>query len=87
MQSIEVAAHLLEIDMSNDPDMDEKIHNGLVERFGVDYDTFDGIVQALLPMTPVLQSPLTGALNHCFGFVYEGDFISLMQVESTTVAS
>lgn len=51
---------------------DELIENGedydtpLKERFGVDFNTFANIVNALIPLTPVIQEPNTNHLVHAF---------------------
>ena len=37
--------------------------------FGCDYQTFVDIVEELLEFTPVLKSPITGTLSHCFGVI------------------
>lgn len=37
--------------------------------YGIDITTFNRIVEDLLPFTPVLKSPLTGKLSHCFGII------------------
>lgn len=37
--------------------------------FGCDYQVFTDIVEKLIDFTPVLESPLTGTLSHCFGVI------------------
>lgn len=37
--------------------------------FGCDYQTFADIVEELIEFTPVLKSPITGTLSHCFGVI------------------
>lgn len=41
----------------------------LVTKYGCDYETFANIVEELLEFTPILKSPITGTLSHCFGVI------------------
>lgn len=41
----------------------------LNDEYGIDITVFNYIVEDLLPFTPVLKSPLTGKLSHCFGII------------------
>ncbi|MFP8968550.1 hypothetical protein ACKC9G_18355 [Pokkaliibacter sp. CJK22405] len=45
---------------------DEDFDSPLIEKFGIDFDQFCNVVEALLPLTPTLQSPLTDAVYHAF---------------------
>ncbi|AWX99534.1 hypothetical protein A8139_05645 [Marinomonas primoryensis] len=52
--------------------VDELIENGedydtpLMKKFGVDLNTFAKIVNALTPLTPIIQDPRTNDLIHAF---------------------
>ena len=50
-------------DIPEDFDSSDFIYNV----FGCDYQAFADIVEKLIDFTPVLKSPLTGTLSHCFG--------------------
>ncbi|EGG0282950.1 hypothetical protein ACWAOL_004510 [Vibrio parahaemolyticus] len=50
-------------DIIND---DEDFDSPLLEKFGVDLEQFGAIAEALLPLTPTVQSPLTGTVSHAF---------------------
>lgn len=52
-------------DIPEDFDSFEFIYNV----FGCDYQAFADIVEKLIDFTPVLESPITGTLSHCFGVV------------------
>lgn len=53
-----------------EPNMDEfNSDTYLNDRYGIDIITFSTIVEDLIDFTPVLKSPLTGTLNHCFGVI------------------
>lgn len=41
----------------------------LDDKYGIDITVFNYIVEDLLPFTPILKSPLTGKLSHCFGLI------------------
>lgn len=41
--------------------------------FGCDYQTFADIVEELIEFTPVLKSPITRTLSHCFGVIEDKD--------------
>lgn len=45
----------------------------LTERYGIDFITFSAIVADLIDFTPLLKSPLTGTLSHCFGVIENKD--------------
>ena len=45
---------------------DEDFDTPLLEKFGVDFDTFASIASALLPLTPMVKSPLSGTVSHAF---------------------
>lgn len=45
---------------------DEDFDTPLMEKFGVDLEQFGEIANALLPLTPVVSSPLTKVNYHAF---------------------
>uniref|UniRef100_A6VSV4 Uncharacterized protein n=1 Tax=Marinomonas sp. (strain MWYL1) TaxID=400668 RepID=A6VSV4_MARMS len=47
-------------------DNGEDYDTPLKERFGVDLETFGKIVNALTPLTPVIEQPKTNQLMHAF---------------------
>lgn len=47
---------------NGDFDFDELVF----EKFNIGFDEFQGIVAALLPLTPVVESALTGKKYHAF---------------------
>jgi len=65
-------------DVPEDFDSSEFIY----DTFGCDYQTFVNIVEELIEFTPVLKSPLTGTLSHCFGVIENKDtglFIAIVK--------
>lgn len=53
-----------------EPNMDEfDSDTYLNDRYGIDLITFSAVVADLIDFTPVLKSPLTGTLSHCFGVI------------------
>lgn len=49
----------------NYEDFDANIY--LYNRYGIDLVTFTRIVEHLIDFSPVLKSPITGTISHCFG--------------------
>ena len=47
-------------------DTDEDFDTPLLEKFGIDLDTFGNVAEALLPLTPMISSPLTKTVYHAF---------------------
>lgn len=47
-------------------DDDEDFDTPLMEKFGVDFDQFAEVASALMPLTPTVQSPLSGEVSHAF---------------------
>lgn len=45
---------------------DAPAEDGLIDKYGIDFDEFHKLIEALLPLTPVLTSPLTKTRYHCF---------------------
>mgnify|MGYP003626389725 CR=1 FL=1 len=58
--------------------VDDLIENGedydtpLMEKFGVDLNSFAKIVNALAPLTPIIQDPRTNDLIHAFVTFHNG---------------
>lgn len=46
----------------DETDLDDQFY----EKFDVDTEAFGNLVEALLPLTPMIQSPLTQQLYHAF---------------------
>ncbi|HFS8442622.1 TPA: hypothetical protein ACH2LO_000654 [Vibrio cholerae] len=47
-------------------DTNEDFDTPLLEKFGIDLDTFGNVAEALLPLTPMISSPLTKTVYHAF---------------------
>ena len=45
---------------------DEDFNTPLYEHFNVDFEQFMAVAEALLELTPLVQSPLTGDCSHAF---------------------
>ncbi|EGQ8094297.1 hypothetical protein ACUB1N_000009 [Vibrio cholerae] len=45
---------------------DEDFDTPLMDKFGIDLDTFGCVAEALLPLTPHVSSPLTKTVYHAF---------------------
>lgn len=59
----ELLRNLFEIsDDIEELDLDEVTY----EKFGTDYGSFKAIVETLLPLTPTVESQLTGSVYHAF---------------------
>ena len=66
----DLIAAIYEKEEGEEPDMEEfDSLNYLDAKYGCDYQTFADIVGDLIDFTPVLKSPLTGTLSHCFGVI------------------
>lgn len=66
----DLIAAIYEKEEGEEPDM-EKFDSldYLDTKYGCDYQTFADIVEDLIDFTPVLKSPITGSLSHCFGVI------------------
>ena len=60
----ELLDDLFELD-SPPEDYDDLLFNA----YGIDFETFGVIIDDLINYTPVLKSPLTGTISHCFGVI------------------
>lgn len=58
---------------------DEDFDTPLCEKFGVDFDSFCSVAEALLKLTPVLKSPLSGELDHAFVRQLEGGYLAIIK--------
>lgn len=47
------------------------VDNLVYETFGLDFEQFSTVVEALLKFTPLVESPLTGKVRHAFVDVAE----------------
>ena len=65
----ELAAYILDID-DEDDDYANLIDIQLNEQFSIDFDNFSNIIEALLPLITVAESPLTK--TRFKGFAYNG---------------
>ena len=63
----ELAAKLLGLPCETEED-EEAIEKSLYNKYDVDLSTFGTLVDALLPFTYPLKSPLSGELMHTFGY-------------------
>ena len=77
----DLAAHLLGIDINEDYDY-EAVEDWLAEKFGVDFHAFAGAVDLLLPMTPVLQSPLSRRRYHALGYMDGSAYVAIIKREA-----
>ena len=62
---------------------DEDFDSPLIEKFGVDLDMFGEIASALLPLTPTVNSPLSGKVYHAFvRQLGEGEYIAIVKQDA-----
>ena len=80
LDGLEVAAHIFELD-HDDENIDEMVEGKLYEEWGIDLDVFTSIVSWLLPLTPVLESPLSKERYHVLGFHDDKAFIALAKAK------
>lgn len=73
----ELACATLDIDPDTDPGSDA-IERALLDKFDVSFEQFQGLVEALLPLTPIVRTALTG--TPCRGFVKDDCFIVKQEV-------
>lgn len=70
----ELIRELYRINNPKDEDVDE-LCDDFLENYIYDYyccedfERFSELINDLLRLTPVLKSPLTGTLSHCFGVI------------------
>ena len=70
----ELIRELYRINNPKDEDVDE-LCDDFLENYIYDYyccedfERFRELINDLLKLTPVLKSPLTGTLSHCFGVI------------------
>ncbi len=69
LEVLELAAHILDID-ENDDDFETLIDDQLNEQFSIDLDHFLYIIEALVPLITVAESPVTKTRFR--GFAYNG---------------
>ena len=66
----ELVQYIYEKVEGKEPNLDEfNADTYLLERYSIDLITFTVIVNDLIDFTPILKSPLTGTLSHCFGII------------------
>ncbi|HCH2416250.1 TPA: hypothetical protein NKS14_004568 [Vibrio parahaemolyticus] len=58
---------------------DEDFDTPLLEKFNVDFEQFSNVAEALLKLTPVLKSPLSGDLDHAFVKQVEGGYLAIIK--------
>lgn len=51
----------------------------LFDRFNVDFEGFMGLAEALLKLTPVIASPLSGGWNHAFLRKVDGGYLAVVK--------
>jgi hypothetical protein len=71
--------HILNIDENSEQDSDACIEEELYEAFGIDVDSFIKLLNKLVPLIDVAESPLTHTLYK--GFAYEGCWLLKIPVE------
>lgn len=70
----DLIAAIYEKEEGEEPDIEEfDSWDYLDARYGCDYQAFADIVEKLIDFTPVLKSPLTGTLSHCFEIIENKD--------------
>jgi hypothetical protein len=74
----ELAAHILDIN-DEDDDYENLIDIQLNEQFSIDFDNFSAIIEALLPLITVAESPLTKTRYK--GFSYNDLWLLKMQAD------
>ena len=55
----------------------------LYEKLGIELEEFATIANALIHLTPALESALTKSKHHVFGRETEGGFLAIAKVEAT----
>ena len=70
----ELACQILGLDYDAlvDDGREDEIEEGIYNKFEISMDQFTDVASALLKLTPLVKSDLTGSLYHAFG-VPEGD--------------
>ena len=63
IQHFELAIHISDIDDENDFD---SIQEAILEKYDIDIDSFDNLINDLLPLCMASPSPLTGQLYQGF---------------------
>lgn len=64
-------------------DGNEDFDTPLTEKFGIDFEQFSEVAQALLPLTPTVQSPLTGTIIHAFvRQLGDGKFLAIAKMKA-----
>lgn len=63
-------------------DEGEDFDTPLLEKFGVDFEQFSKVAMSLLPLTPILESPLTHSLEHAFVRQAKSGYIAIIQTKS-----
>ncbi|WP_345861253.1 hypothetical protein [Shewanella algae] len=58
---------------------DEDFDTPLLEKFNVDFEQFSNVAEALLKLTPVLKSPLSGDLDHAFVKQVKGGYLAIIK--------
>lgn len=62
---------------------EDNIEELLFEKLGVDFDQFSAVSNALIKLTPTLQSPLSKETYHCFIRQVEGGCIAIAKEKAT----
>lgn len=62
---------------------DEDFDSPLFDKFGIDLEMFGKVASALLPLTPTVNSPLSGKTYHAFvRQLGEGDYIAIVKQDA-----
>ena len=81
---IELAAHVVGVDVDSSYEDTEVIEYRLEDRWDIDMDTFGEIADVLIRYTQPLKAPLSGEWLHVFGVLDNGDraFVALAKVRA-----
>ncbi|WPC72969.1 hypothetical protein [Vibrio porteresiae] len=60
-------------------DSDEDFDTPLLKKFNIDFEQFSNVAEALLKLTPVLKSPLSGELDHAFVKQVDGGYLAIIK--------
>lgn len=58
--------HITELDIDDSKYEDTDFNDLTLTHFSVDFEQFAGVVDALLPLSPVVSSPMSGKKYHAF---------------------
>lgn len=68
--------------IDNDGEGEKDIDTLIYEKFDVDFDQFAKIAEALLKLTPCVESPLSGRVSHAFVRNVTGGMVAIVSQEA-----